>query len=264
MNTKGSRKDLNNDEVIIHIPHSSTVIPPQYRAGILLSDAELKQELLRMTDHFVNDLFNIPAAHCHLNFVSRLVMDPERFRSDGQESMAEKGMGVVYTQTSAGLPLRRTNQRLREKIVGKLYDPYHAKLTRRVDTILETHQHCLIIDAHSFSSAALPYEQRSATENPEDRPDICLGYDPFHISLNLLRRSTDYFAGNGLTVAHNDPFAGSLVPIKHYHQDGRVQSLMVEINRKLYLDEQSGEKNDNYEPMHKLIIGFFEMLKSIN
>lgn len=255
--------NLNNSEIIIHIPHSSTVIPHQYRAGLLLSAVELEQELLLMTDHFVNDLFNIPAVKCHLNFVSRLVMDPERFRSDEQESMTEKGMGVVYTQTSAGQPLRRPNHRLREKIVSKMYDPYHAKLTRKVEAILGNHKNCLIIDAHSFPSVALPYEQRSATENPEDRPDICLGYDPFHINLSLLRRATDYFAGEGLAVAHNDPFAGSIVPMKHYHQDGRVQSLMVEINRKLYMDEQSGEKNDNYDATRNLIIGFFEMLQSV-
>ena len=229
-----------------------------------MSAAELEQELLRMTDRYINDLFNIPATHCHLNFVSRLVMDPERFRSDDQESMAEKGMGAVYTQTSAGMPLRRPNQRWREKILGKLYDPYHAKLTRKVDAILDKHKHCLIIDAHSFPSVALPYEQRSATENPEDRPDICLGYDPFHINLSLLRRSTEYFAGTGLTVAHNDPFAGSIVPTRYYHQDGRVQSLMVEINRRLYMDEQNGEKNEHYEMTRNLIIGFFEMLQSMH
>ena len=35
----------------------------------------------------------------------------------------------------------------------------------------------------------------------------------------------------------NQPFSGTIVPMKHYHKDQRVQSLMIEINRWLYLAE---------------------------
>jgi N-formylglutamate deformylase len=39
--------------------------------------------------------------------VSRLVVDPERFTDDAREPMARKGMGVIYTRTASGEPLRR-------------------------------------------------------------------------------------------------------------------------------------------------------------
>ena len=37
--------------------------------------------------------------------------------------------------------------------------------------------------------------------------------------------------------ARNGPFSGTIVPLKHYRKDQRVQSLMIEINRKLYVKE---------------------------
>ena len=35
----------------------------------------------------------------------------------------------------------------------------------------------------------------------------------------------------------NQPFSGTIVPMKHYRKDQKVQSLMIEINRWLYLGE---------------------------
>ena len=41
----------------------------------------------------------------------------------------------------------------------------------------------------------------------------------------------------GYSTAEYQPFRGTIVPMKHYHKDQRVQSLMIEINLWLYLGE---------------------------
>ena len=41
----------------------------------------------------------------------------------------------------------------------------------------------------------------------------------------------------GYSTARDQPFRGTIVPMKHYRKDHRVQSLMIEINRWLYLGE---------------------------
>ena len=41
----------------------------------------------------------------------------------------------------------------------------------------------------------------------------------------------------GYSTARDQPFSGTIVPIKHHQKDQRVQSLMIEINRWLYLGE---------------------------
>lgn len=66
---------------IIHLPHASTVIPAAARPDMLLSDNELAEEVLRMTDHLTDELVAaaLPAAPRVIFPVSRLVVDPERF-----------------------------------------------------------------------------------------------------------------------------------------------------------------------------------------
>ena len=53
--------------MILHIPHSSSVIPPALRVQIVLSDDDLAAELLHMTDAFTDELFavRIPGRYGH-------------------------------------------------------------------------------------------------------------------------------------------------------------------------------------------------------
>jgi N-formylglutamate deformylase len=70
--------------LLLHDPHSSTVIPAGVRDQFVLSDAELERELLLMTDRHVDELLTLPAAGAVTvrQGVSRLVCDPERFEGD--------------------------------------------------------------------------------------------------------------------------------------------------------------------------------------
>ena len=43
--------------LVAHIPHSHTV-PPDVRASLTLTDAELQWEILRLTDWYVDQLFS--------------------------------------------------------------------------------------------------------------------------------------------------------------------------------------------------------------
>ena len=53
-----------------------------------------------MTDHFTDELFAGSSGTARVVYpVSRLVVDPERFVDDAQETMVSRGMGVIYTKT---------------------------------------------------------------------------------------------------------------------------------------------------------------------
>ena len=94
--------------IIAHVPHASIVIPPAVRKTIVLNDADLRREIVRLTDWHTDDLFSWiveAGGSVFVNCLSRLVFDPERFADDAQEPMAEKGQGVVYTRTTDGMPL---------------------------------------------------------------------------------------------------------------------------------------------------------------
>jgi N-formylglutamate amidohydrolase len=232
--------------VVLHIPHDSIVIPAQARSQILLTDSELALELQRMTDHFTHSLFAEPSGDAAVvrAEVSRLVVDVERFSNDGLEPMAARGMGAIYNVTSHLAPLRsQLSSEDREALLRFWYHPHHEKLEVAVGIAIERHGRCLVIDGHSFPANALPYE---VADPDVVRPDICIGTDSFHTPKALEQAFVDAFGLGGWNVAVNDPFAGALVPASRYRTDPRVQAVMVEVNRNLYLDPVSYKPNVNF------------------
>ena len=219
-----------NFPIIFNVPHASTFIPREELK--FFYQKRLQHELTVMTDHYCDDLFNAGFDMVQAT-VSRLVCDTERFRADADEIMSNKGMGAVYTACSDGNKLRRISEKHREDILCKYYDPYHKCLTEMVEGKLKVFNTCLIIDGHSFYPSPLPYEYDQKT----DRSDICIGTDDYHTPGWLLDYIVSSFAGKGYTVSINSPFAGTMVPIKYYGKDKRVLSVMIEINRRLYIDE---------------------------
>ena len=91
----------------------------------------------------------------------------------------------------------------------------------------------------------LPYELNQTAF----RPDFCLGTDDFHTPEELVERVEKILESCGYSTARNQPFGGTIVPMKHYHKDQRVQSLMIEINRWLYLGEDYSVDSERLETL---------------
>jgi N-formylglutamate amidohydrolase len=239
--------------IIAHIPHSALYIPPDIRKTLLLNDRQLKRELLLMTDRYVDELFSCvhESGGSLMKFaVSRLVLDPERFLDDSREEMAAKGMGVVYIKTSHGELLRKgPSSEQRENLINRFYIPYHKRLAEEVACLLETHNRCLIIDCHSFSSQPLPYEP----DKDAERPDICLGTDDFHAPVELVEAAETLFSESGLITYLNKPYEGTYVPSMFLNKDSRVSSLMIEVNRKLFMDETTGKKTGTFNKVKTIL-----------
>ncbi len=234
---------------VLHIPHSSTEIPADLRGDLLLKDAELKQELLALSDHFTDELF--PAAgRPALRFpVSRLIVDPERYPLDADEAMAARGMGVIYTRDSQGRQLRHEpGPKAREKLLNELYRPHHKALEILVQQSLLEKDGCLLLDCHSFPARPLPCDLDQDT----DRPDFCLGTNSSSTPEALVMAACEFFEAHGYTVAINRPYAGVLVPAA-FSSNTHVLALMIEVNRRLYMDESTGDKHKGFEEIRQLL-----------
>ena len=185
-----------------------------------------------MTDLIFQQVF--PAAPATVFPISRLVVDPERFCDDSKEPMSSVGMGVIYSRGTLRQKIREAPSPLaRQRLLDQFYHPHHRKLEEIVDQALEEHDRCLIIDGHSFPSKVLPYELNSEVV----RPDFCLGTDDSHTAEKLVGRGESELQRLGYSTARNETFSGTIVPLKHYRKDQRVQILMIEINRRLYVKE---------------------------
>ena len=199
-----------------------------------------------MTDWFTDELFPTrDDRFISVRYpVSRLILDPERFEDDSQEVMASRGMGVVYSKTSSGDPLRGDlSEADRQALIDRYYRPHHERLSNAVREIRARFGSALVIDCHSFPSLPLPYELDQRVE----RPDICLGADKYHTPTWLTEVAMGLFSKEGLSVEVNRPFAGALVPLEYFGVDPSVSGLMIEVNRKLYMDEETGQRSEKFE-----------------
>lgn len=237
---------------ILHVPHSSALVPDEERSSILLSNTQLDVELLRMTDWFTDELFTSASERFPVvRFpVSRLVVDPERFVDDEKEIMASRGMGVIYTATSHCEPLRLAPDSVhRTRLINQYYVPHHQNLSSQVGKALESHKKALVIDCHSFPSRPLPYE----SDQDPNRPDICLGTDQYHTPPDLVGHTKEVFEHHHFSVQINRPFAGALVPAEYYMNNNNVSALMIEVNRGLYMDEETGEKSGGFKKIQDIL-----------
>ena len=225
--------------IIFHIPHASTVIPPD--AGLAVIPEELREEIRILTDHFTDDIYgslSAPEDAVIIAPVSRLVVDVERFPDDAQEPMSARGMGAVYLKRHNGMPLRTSLDR-REELMERYYWPHHRALEAAVQNHLARFNRAIILDCHSFMKDVRPYER----DKTGPRPEICIGTDSFHTPSGMAEALESAYAGFGYSVARNTPFSGALVPLSVYGKDKRVSSVMIELRRDIYMDERESRLN---------------------
>lgn len=245
---------MNTYPAVIHIPHASRAIPKRFLDIFKLSAEELDAELLRMTDAHTDELFCCRGTAAVIFPWSRLLVDVERFRDDKQEAMSKWGMGVLYRRTADGKPLKRRLSMEEKDDMLALYDQHHAHLTREVGSALEQTGRALIIDGHSFPDQPQPCNWSQRTP----RPDFCIGTDVAHTPSALTELAVKNLEVKGFSVWRNDPFAGTIVPMKYYQNDRRVASIMIEVNRRLYMDETTGLKTPAFPAVKQVICSLLD------
>lgn len=220
--------------VVLHVPHASTQIPDDVRAGIVLDDAALAAELQAITDADT-DLVAEQAAGAaqvrpwiFVNHTSRLVVDPERF-IDGTEELDKVGMGAVYTRTTGGAVLRDPSDAERQRLIDDYFVPYADAIASLVRERLAAVGGVTLVDVHSYPREALAYELHG--DGP--RPEICIGTDAFYTPPSLRDAALDAMAACAPTgeVGLDSPFLGCYVPLEQYGTNPAVRALMLEVRR---------------------------------
>jgi len=139
------------DNIILHIPHASLCLPPDFWRDITVDKEIIERELRSIADYKVDELVKNIDSHKIIAKYSRLYCDVERFRSDEDEPMAKLGMGATYTHLSDGTQYRKIGLSRREEILGKSYDLHHKQLNVLSRKIVDQYGSCVIIDIHSYS-----------------------------------------------------------------------------------------------------------------
>jgi N-formylglutamate amidohydrolase len=141
--------------------------------------------------------------------------------------------------------------------LNDFYWQHHNKLCEAVNEQLNLFGKALIIDCHSYPSNPL---KRDLDKN-SNRPDFNIGTDSFHTPKYLIDLSMSFFQNAGYTLGVDWPYKGSIVPLEHYNKNKSVETIMLEINRALFLREPTDEKSERYIEIKKITGEFIKAIK---
>jgi N-formylglutamate amidohydrolase len=241
--------------LILHIPHSSTTIP--MTDGYVGSPTEIQNEILKLTDWYTDELFYSEMDFMIIAQFSRIFCDVERFENDADEVMAKVGMGATYERFDNGTVLRTITPALREHIMNEYYWKHHNHFTNVVKEKLAKEGSCLIVDCHSYPSTPVIRD----LDQTSIRPDFNIGIDSFHTPPQLIEASINYFEQKGYSLGIDWPYSGTIVPMNYYQKNDQVHSIMLEINRKLYLEEPTNKKSKPFFETQQIVNGYLKMLR---
>jgi N-formylglutamate amidohydrolase len=248
--------------IVFNSAHSGRNYPERFLRMTRLDELSIRQS----EDAYVDELFgraphlgtpllraHFPRAYLDVNR-EPWELDPQMFteplseRFNTTSPRVAAGLGTIARVVAENKPIYRerlTLEDARMRIEG-IYIPYHATLQRLLTDAAQTYGVAVLIDAHS-----MPRISRSG-----DRlaPDIVLG-DRYGTTCGtgLIDLAEMVFAGAGLRVARNRPYAGGFIARTYGRPQHGIHALQVEISRHLYMNEVTLEKNDGFNAMRQLI-----------
>ena len=149
------------------------------------------------------------------------------------------GLGVIPRVVAGGQAIYRgkiSHAHAQERI-DTWWRPYHAQLQAQLDQAHRQFGQAVLIDCHSMPHEAL---DAAPVSSAGTRPQVVLG-DRYGASASrdIVDMVEAAFRRAGYDVARNTPFAGAYTA-QHYGRPSRRQHVIqVEIDRALYMDEDT-------------------------
>lgn len=221
--------------IVLHIPHDSTFIPESLGDRSLPAYRTLLEGSYYLVDYYTLPLFGAggnPQIHAIVAPFNRVLVDMERMPDDPLEG---KGFGIMSKWALDWLGMDYRTRALMD------YAAYHDRAVR----MLEALEMPLVIDCHSFSAHPTPL-----CAVPPDI-DICIGWNndwskPDDDTLCFVK---EFFDNHGYIVKDNDPFSNS----KTFSDKAGYHSLMIEVNKRCYMNEESLERTEGFDRLHNIL-----------
>lgn len=242
--------------VVFCSPHSGRIYPQAFLAASRLDPHTLRKS----EDCYVDELFQpvvdlgapliaarFPRAYLDVNR-EPYELDPELFNgrlpdfANTQSARVIGGLGTIARIVADSEEIYRERMPIGVAFerIEQLYRPFHAALAGLLEATRKRFGVAVLIDCHSMPSSAIG-------QPPGARPHFVLG-DRFGASCDakLTRFVRDLLQGKGYDVQVNRPYAGGFIT-EYYGNPARgVQTLQLEINRALYLNEVTLDRTEQF------------------
>ncbi|SCX34280.1 N-formylglutamate amidohydrolase [Agrobacterium rosae] len=243
--------------LVFDSPHSGLSIPEDFPRAV--SD----ERVLVAADTHVDDLFSsapevgapLLVAHFPRSFldVNRSLLDMDTAMVEGtwphpvrDSATARRGMGLMWRFAWGDEPMHDrplTIAEAEDRII-RHWQPYHRSLARLLNAVYARFGRVYHINCHSMTATG-----HAISSDPEGtvRDDICIGdLRGTSASPEFVDLIVETLRGQGLGVAMNKPFRGAELTEAYSNPAHNRHSIQFEINRKLYMDEVTRERNAGY------------------
>lgn len=265
-------KPQNALPVVFDSPHSGRNYPDEFHY-----DCDF-QSLTKLEDRDVDDLFSAAPDHKAILLCAdfpRSYIDVNRARDDIDPELicknsdlsilgtlnpterSDSGLGLISRLIRAGMPIYQNPIKAQEihHRITQFYDPYHAALKQVLDESYYNYGSFWHINCHSMPSvSAYPRKNILMTGTKPVPCDIVLGdRDGQTCNRDFMYALRDFWKSQGMKVTLNDPFKGVELIQRHAQPTRGKNSVQIEINRALYLNEETGERIKSYNSLKSLI-----------
>jgi N-formylglutamate deformylase len=234
--------------VLVEVPHAGLIVPDAVQDEMSApADA-----LLRDADIYVDELYaHAPSLGATLlcATVSRYVVDLNRAQDDVDSATVSdhpapagaQPRGVVWRATTDGRPVLRrplTFSALRRRL-ARYYIPYHETLRQTLDDLRARFGWAILLAGHSMPSRGRSLHVDAGVR----RADVVPGTQGRTTADARIIDLVDmHFREAGLSVRHDDPYKGGFATSHYGHPETRSHAIQIELNRALYVDEDTFEK----------------------
>jgi N-formylglutamate deformylase len=251
--------------LVLDSPHSGTDYPPDF--GYVCEFAALR----RAEDTHVEKLYSfVPAlgvawveAHfprsyldanrnvteIDLSMLSGVWPDDLGEQDSAVQSKLRLGKGLIWRMTDDGLPLYNRLLSVAEvqARIANCWQPYHAALGSAIDAAHARHGYSIHINCHSMPAISSSH----ATDFPGlVHADFVIGNrDNTTSSESLVLFIQEQLVQHGYSVAINHPYKGVELVRRYGKSEQQRHSVQLEINRKLYMDENSLALHAGFETL---------------
>ena len=258
--------------LVLDSPHSGRDFPDDFGAAV--SESELREG----EDCFVDELFAAGpemGAPLLAALWPRTYLDPNRHAGDVDLDLidgswpgeyrpsgkARVGKALIWRTLEDGRPIY--SRKLLPEVISRRIDSFHGPYHDAIQNLLnETHARfgkVYHINCHSMRAVA---GKQSEDGEGNARADFVLGdRDGTTCDPAFTGFVRGVLAGMGYEVKVNDPYKG--VELVRAYSDPKAgrHSLQIEINKRLYMDEASVQKNEGFESLRNSLA---QLLKEVS
>lgn len=254
-------------------PHSGRHYPAS-----MIAAARIGAHSLRMSeDAYVDHLFGAAPQHGASLLVAtharayldlnrgEAELDPDMFSPGLDEHMLDishrvkAGLGLVPRLVAEGLAIYKGPLPAREAFhrIESVYRPYHEKLASLLKARSQQFGYAVLVDCHSMPSEAQGARRRGRTTGPDIVLGDCWGAS---CARELTSLAEELLIRAGFSVRRNVPYSGGFSTQNYGDPNKGIHALQIEINRGLYMNEETLEPHMEFAEVKERLTWVTEML----